>query len=81
MIDVNHLKKVKMGYLFHFCFALKIAFVLVMAAILCVFHAIFPFIFPDSASTAVTKISHMVSDHHNRIKAKDKHEHHRDENG
>lgn len=52
----EHPYSVKETYFEHFCFAFKFASDLFLAAFACFIHAIFPFLFKDTASDKVCQI-------------------------
>lgn len=53
----EHPRNVGMSYLSHFVRALVFSFLLTYAAVICLIHAVFPFLFEHDASSIVSMLN------------------------
>lgn len=61
-IFTNHPKNIGESYLLHLWHAGKFGFLMLVAGVACLIHAVFPFLFEQTASNILFKmIDHMVS--------------------
>jgi len=58
----KHPKAVKKTYLEHFWFAVKLSAVSLKISVASLVHAFFPFLFQETASSAIKKISKRLGD-------------------
>lgn len=63
---MKHLKEVNEKYFKHLIEASLISLSLMVASIACILHAIFPFIFTNTASTIMRKILNRTDIRHDR---------------
>lgn len=61
LIDFYHLKKAKVGYLIHGIRVFKISYKLIFLGIAGIIHAFLPFIFLETVSNGVKKITDEMS--------------------
>lgn len=64
---MGHLKDRKMGYFMHLLFAMGRGFILIIAGILSIIHAIFPFLCTSMSSKLVRAVRGMDKDVGNSV--------------
>jgi len=63
---LNHPRNINESYFEHLFFAMRSGLKLVIGGLACILHSIFPFIFIDTASKTVTRLSNEFEQRRNK---------------